>query len=41
VRCEFIKSRGNQSGSELDGWLHAEEEIYRVEEEAIDEAWIM
>jgi hypothetical protein len=29
---------GNESGSELDDWLRAEEEILRAREEAIDEA---
>jgi hypothetical protein len=29
--------RGKQSGSELDDWLQAEEEIRRAEEEAITE----
>lgn len=27
--------RGNQSGSELDDWLQAEEEIQRAEEQAV------
>ena len=35
---ELCIQRGNQSGSELDDWLQAEEEIRRAEEEAIDEA---
>jgi len=30
--------RGNQSGSELDDWLQAEQEIRRATEEAVDEA---
>jgi hypothetical protein len=29
---------GNQSGSELDDWLQAEEEIRRGTEQAVDEA---
>jgi len=28
--------RGNQSGSELDDWLQAEEEILRAQEEAVE-----
>ena len=36
--CELYILRGNQSGSELDDWLQAEEEIRRAEEAAIDEA---
>jgi hypothetical protein len=35
---ELYVQRGNQSGSELDDWLQAEEEIRRVTEEAVDEA---
>jgi hypothetical protein len=35
---ELHVQRGNQSGSELDDWLQAEEEIRRAQEEAIDEA---
>jgi len=31
--------RGKQSGSELNDWLQAEEEIRRAEEEAADWAW--
>jgi hypothetical protein len=34
---ELYVERGNQSGSELDDWLQAEEEIRRAEEEALDE----
>jgi hypothetical protein len=30
--------RSNQSGSELDDWPQAEEEIRRVEEEVLDES---
>jgi hypothetical protein len=30
--------RGNQPGLELDDWVQAEEEIRRVEDQAIDEA---
>ena len=33
---DLLDSRGNQSGSEIDDWLQAEEEIRRAEEEAID-----
>lgn len=33
---ELYVLRGNQSGSELDDWLQAEEEIRRAKEEAID-----
>ena len=33
---ELYVLRGSQSGSELDDWLQAEEEICRAEEEAID-----
>jgi len=33
---ELYVQRGNQSGSEIDDWLQAEEEIRRAEEEAID-----
>jgi hypothetical protein len=35
---ELYLRRGNQSGSDLDDWLQAEEEIHRAREEAIDEA---
>ena len=35
---ELYVQRGNQSGSELDDWLQAEEEIRRAEEEAIQES---
>jgi hypothetical protein len=35
---ELYIQRGTQSGSEIDDWLQAEEEIRRAEEEAIDEA---
>jgi hypothetical protein len=35
---ELYIQRGSQSGSELDDWLQAEEEIRRAQEEAIDEA---
>jgi hypothetical protein len=35
---ELYVSRGNRSGSELDDWLQAEEEVRRAEEAAIDEA---
>jgi hypothetical protein len=33
---ELYVLRGNQSASELDDWLQAEEEIRRAEEEALD-----
>jgi len=35
---ELYVQRGNQSGSELDDWLRAEEEIRRATDQAIDEA---
>ena len=35
---ELYVLRGNQSGSELDDWLQAEEEILRAQEEAIQES---
>ena len=36
---ELYVGRGNQSGSELDDWFQAEEEIRRAKEEAaVDEA---
>jgi hypothetical protein len=31
---ELYVARGNESGSELDNWLQAEEEIQRAEEQA-------
>ena len=34
---ELYVSRGNQSGSELDDWLQAEEEIQGAEKQALDE----
>jgi hypothetical protein len=34
---ELYVERGNQSGSELDDWLQAEEEILEVQESLIDE----
>jgi DUF2934 family protein len=34
---ELYVQRGNQSGSELDDWLQAEEEFGRAKEQAIDE----
>ena len=34
---ELYVQRGNESGSELDDWLQAEEEVQRAEEEARDE----
>jgi hypothetical protein len=35
---ELYVQRGSQSGSELDDWLRAEEEILRAQDAAIDEA---
>jgi hypothetical protein len=35
---ELYVLRGNESGSELDDWLQAEEEIQRAELEARDES---
>jgi hypothetical protein len=35
---ELYVLRGNQSGSEFDDWLQAEDEIRRATEQAIDEA---
>ena len=35
---ELYILRGNESGSELDDWLQAEEEVQRAEEEARDES---
>jgi len=35
---EFSVQRGNQSGSELDDWLQAEEEIRRAEEQLTNES---
>ena len=32
---ELYVERGNQSGSEFDDWLQAEEEIQRAEEQAV------
>jgi hypothetical protein len=34
---ELYVQRGNESGSELEDWLQAEEEIQRAEEDARDE----
>ena len=34
---ELYVDRGNQSGSELDDWLQAEEEILQAQDEALDE----
>ena len=33
---ELYVLRGNQSGSELDDWLQAEEEVLRAQEETIE-----
>ena len=41
IRCrayELYVLRGNQSGSELDDWFQAEEEMRSAEEQAIDES---
>ena len=35
---ELYVQRGNRSGSELDDWLQAEDEIRNAEEQAIDES---
>ena len=35
---ELYILRGNQSGSEYDDWLQAEEEIHRAVDEALDES---
>lgn len=35
---ERYLERGNQPGSDLDDWLHAEEEVQRAQEAAIDES---
>jgi hypothetical protein len=35
---ELYLRRGNKSGSQLDDWLQAENEIRRAQEQAIDEA---
>ncbi len=35
---ELYVQRGNQSGSELDDWLQAEEEIRQAQEHALDES---
>ena len=34
---ELYVQRGNQSGSELDDWLQAEEEIHRAKEQTTEE----
>ena len=34
---ELSVQRGNQSGSELDDWLQAEEEIHRAKEQTTEE----
>jgi hypothetical protein len=34
---ELYVRRGNESGSEFDDWLQAEEEIRQAQEQAIDE----
>jgi hypothetical protein len=41
VRCrayDLYVERGNESGSELDDWLQAEDEIHQAQEQASDEA---
>ena len=35
---ELYVERGNESGSELDDWLQAEEEVQRAEEQAVGES---
>jgi hypothetical protein len=35
---ELYIQRGTQSGSELDDWLRAEEQILRAQDAAVDEA---
>jgi hypothetical protein len=35
---EHYVQRGNQSGSEFDDWLQAEEEMLQAQEQVIDEA---
>ena len=35
---EIYLERGKQSGSQLDDWLQAEEEIRRAEDQTVDEA---
>jgi len=35
---ELYIERGNESGSEFDDWLQAEEEIQRAEEQAVGES---
>ncbi len=35
---ELYVERGNESGSELDDWLPAKEEIQRAEEQAVGES---
>src|SRR5713226_3717699 len=35
---ELYVQRGNQSGSELDDWLQAEEEVLRAREDGLDTA---
>jgi hypothetical protein len=42
VRCrayDLYVERGNESGSELDDWLQAEDEIQQAQEQASDEAF--
>lgn len=34
---ELYLQRGNQSGSEIDDWLQAEEEMLQAQEQVIDE----
>jgi outer membrane protein TolC len=36
---ELYVERGNQSGSELDDWLQAEEEVLRSQEQALAVNW--
>jgi hypothetical protein len=35
---ELYVERGNESGSELDDWLQAEEEIQRAQEQAVSKS---
>jgi hypothetical protein len=35
---DLYVERGNESGSELDDWFQAEEEMRRAKEDAVDEA---
>jgi hypothetical protein len=37
---ELYVERGNQSGSELDDWLQAEQEVHKAQKERLDRTWI-